>query len=210
MSKGFPWVGILCWSDLGACRNWTESAASWTVTWVIMMKNARDFTAYQTQLCLKVNNWGTSFTTSRVTYFGRIMLSIFNHLVCQPTRRKLPRRYCNGHHEVFRRRCWIRLQKLASKVLQLGDCSSVDYRSSPVERNLLMEFISINLRRIGQYCSGLRVYSIGITIIYYHVVDVALAPMCRHRCRHSTTSNGKVVRLLWCTDVVGLCWLYDG
>lgn len=67
----------------------------------MMIKNSREPIADKRKCCIKVNNLLVYFTTTRITYYGRMLLSLSNSLVGQSVRRVLLRQYCNGYYVVF-------------------------------------------------------------------------------------------------------------
>lgn len=149
--NGLSLIGIPWWSDLGPTGHRTDSAVSWAKSWVMMMKNDRAITAYQTQRRVKGNNWIASVKTSRIKNFGQMLLRLLNHLVGQPAWRTLPGRYCNGPKVVLLRQGLVRFGMLDSKVPQLGDLSAVDDWSSRLDSNVLVELALISCRQLGQY-----------------------------------------------------------
>lgn len=154
------------------------------------MNNAPAFNAYQKEHCVKRNNWITSLETSQLICFGRILLRLLCRLFGHPARRTFSRRYENDHYMVFRSTGLVRLQRLASKVLQLGDHSTFDDWSSRLESKLLKAYALLSRLRLEKYCRRFEASSSDNTRRSHRVVDVPLVPMCRFLSRNRTNAHG--------------------
>lgn len=141
----FP--GQVCnrWIDLGAPGSWSENAVSWNASSVMLMKYARGFQdLLNTKLCQR------QYLVEILTTCWELCLLVVCCWVCwtclvgPPAWRTLQRPYSNGHHEVFRRRGCVRLQRLDFKVLKREYGALIDSMPSRLGRHLCSEVYSFH------------------------------------------------------------------
>lgn len=126
--------------------------------------------------------WEINHDVLNGTHYGLLLFRLLNRHAGEPARCNFPRRHWNGHNVVYRRRCWVRLQRWE-------DWWTIDSRSGRLDSNLLIEVILVSRRQLYQYYLGSYFLLLAIWPKYYHAGDIPLISMCHRRFLHRTTTK---------------------